>query len=226
MASSAPSVQIQRAAASACRLQPSPRRQAAVPSLSPSANTGDSLPRRGAANASRRSTLLSAPPALLLLLLQTPPPALAVRDGAAVEVDPVEPFSLEDFGAEGGWTELDSGLLYKVVEEGKGDKTKGIFDRVDHFQPFPFVTVRYTAYEPSGKAFASSLAVRRDYNYQAGVRQECQDEDGAVMSMVVGEHRQFVVPLELAFKRKLFGKPVPQREALLVDVELLSLQPY
>mmetsp|Transcript_23030 Transcript_23030/g.59946 ORF Transcript_23030/g.59946 Transcript_23030/m.59946 type:complete len:134 (+) Transcript_23030:689-1090(+) len=98
--------------------------------------------------------------------------------------------------------------------------------RVDHFQPFPFVTVRFTAYEPSGNVFASSIATRRDYNYQAGVRQELQDEDGAVMSMVVGERRQFVVPVELAYKRKLFGSPVPQRKTLLVDVELLGLQPY
>lgn len=62
---------------------------------------------------------------------------------------------------------------------------------------------------------------------QVGIRQEIQDEDGAVMSMVVGERRQFVVGPEIFFKRKLFGNLVPQNEeCLLVDVELLSLQPY
>lgn len=135
-------------------------------------------------------------------------------------------FAAEDFTAAAGWSELGSGLLCRVVRPGEGDKVKGIFDRVDHFQPFPFVTVRYNAYEPSGRAFASSVVARRDYSYQAGVRQELQDEEGAVMSMVVGERRQFVVPLELAYKRKLFGQLVPQRDALLVDVELLALQPY
>ena len=43
----------------------------------------------------------------------------------------------------------------------------------------------------------------------------------------VGERRRFVVPQDLAFKRKGFGQPLPQRqEALLFDVELLALQPY
>ena len=52
----------------------------------------------------------------------------------------------------------------------------------------------------------------RDYIYQAGVRQVLQDEDGAEMSMKVDEKRQFLVPLELAFKAKAFGEVVPQYE--------------
>eukprot|EP00873_Tetraselmis_striata_P023973 jgi/Tetstr1/444237/TSEL_032130.t1 len=131
-------------------------------------------------------------------------PALAVLDGAPKEVGPVPAFQIEDFTPAGGWEEMGSGLLVRVLRPGEGDRAKGIFDRVDHFQPFPFVTVRFTAYEPSGNVFASTIATRRDYNYQAGVRQELQDEDGAVMSMVVGERRQFVVPVELAYKRKLW----------------------
>ncbi|KAK3277825.1 hypothetical protein CYMTET_14190 [Cymbomonas tetramitiformis] len=154
-------------------------------------------------------------------------PAKAVRNGAVLEIDPVEPFELEDFTTEAGWEELDSGLLYKVVKKGEGDRDKGIFDKVDHFQPFPFVTVQYTAWTPDGRGFASSYAQRRPWTYQVGVRQEVQDEDGAVMSMVVGERRQFVVPFEIAFKRKLFGELAPQnQEALLIEVELLGLQPY
>lgn len=88
-------------------------------------------------------------------------------------------------------------------------------------------TRQYTAYTPNGKAFASSYMQRRPWNYQVGIRSEVQDEDGAVMSMVVGERRQFVVPQELLFKQKLFGVPVPSSaECILVDVELLFLQPY
>mmetsp|Transcript_15976 Transcript_15976/g.40595 ORF Transcript_15976/g.40595 Transcript_15976/m.40595 type:complete len:227 (-) Transcript_15976:302-982(-) len=171
---------------------------------------------------SRRGALL----ALGFFAGSPPGPALAVLDGAPKEVGPVPAFQIEDFTPAGGWEEMGSGLLVRVLRPGEGDRAKGIFDRVDHFQPFPFVTVRFTAYEPSGNVFASTIATRRDYNYQAGVRQELQDEDGAVMSMVVGERRQFVVPVELAYKRKLFGSPVPQRKTLLVDVELLGLQPY
>jgi hypothetical protein len=174
----------------------------------------------------RRLQLLATGSLIATLTLTSPLPACAVRNGVLAGVDDIPPFNLSDFVPEDGWHELDSGLIFKVVKEGEGDKTKGIFDKVDHFQPFPFVTVRYAAYEPSGKAVASSISARRDYSYQAGVRQEIQDEDGAVMSMVVGERRQFVAPLDVAYKRKLFGQPVPQRDAILVDVELLYLQPY
>ena len=51
--------------------------------------------------------------------------------------------------------------------------------------------VRYTAYTASdGRAFASTSAARRPYNYQAGVKDEVQDEPtGGVMGMRVGEKR-------------------------------------
>ncbi|KAK3277826.1 hypothetical protein CYMTET_14190 [Cymbomonas tetramitiformis] len=174
----------------------------------------------------RRGVVFS-PVVSIPFLVAAERPAKAVRNGAVLEIDPVEPFELEDFTTEAGWEELDSGLLYKVVKKGEGDRDKGIFDKVDHFQPFPFVTVQYTAWTPDGRGFASSYAQRRPWTYQVGVRQEVQDEDGAVMSMVVGERRQFVVPFEIAFKRKLFGELAPQnQEALLIEVELLGLQPY
>jgi len=150
-----------------------------------------------------------------------------VREGEALPIEPILSFDLEDFTEEAGWTELDSGLIYRVLRKGEGDRDAGVFEKVDYFQPFPFVTVLYTAYTPDGKGFASTASSRRPWSYQVGVRQGLEDEDGAVMSMVVGERRQFVVPFELAFKRKLFLQPAPQNQsALLVDVELVSLRPY
>ena len=99
--------------------------------------------------------------------------ALAVKDGAPLEIEPIDPFYLEDFTPEAGWRELPSGLLYRVEREGKGDAEKGIFDTVDHFQPFPFVTVNFTAYTPNGKGFASSYATRRAYAYQVRGQGAC-----------------------------------------------------
>ena len=113
--------------------------------------------------------------------------------------------------------------------ESEGNVERGITDTVDHYIPQPFVEVAYTAYTASdGHAFASSSAARRAYNYQAGVKDEVQDESfGGVMGMKVGEKRRFVVPGELCFKRKVFGQYLPRSDGgVLVDVELLSLQPY
>ena len=35
-----------------------------------------------------------------------------------------------------------------MVRKGEGDREKGIFDKVDHFQPFPFVTVQVRTTRP------------------------------------------------------------------------------
>ena len=78
----------------------------------------------------------------------------------------------------------------------------------------------------TGKAFASSEAARRPYNFQAGVKDEVQDEAGGVPEMFVGEKRRFVVPAELCFKRRVFGQTPPKDDDVLIDVELLALQPY
>ncbi len=110
----------------------------------------------------------------------------AVEAAVPPEVEPIAPFSADDLTRDAGWTETGSGLLFRVDREGKGDPKKGIFDKVilvvrssrrllthllprqvDHFQPFPFVSVQYTAYTPDGKPFAgTSLSRRPSYSYQ------------------------------------------------------------
>ena len=92
--------------------------------------------------------------------------ALAAPDSDLPAIEPIPPFQLSDFSPEDGWKEAPSGLLFRIDKEGKGDAEKGIFDAVDHFQPFPFVTVRFTAYTPDGKSFASSSRSRRPTSYQ------------------------------------------------------------
>ena len=53
-----------------------------------------------------------------------------------------------------------------------------------------------------------------------------QDEPGGVSGMRVGERRRFIVPAELCFKRRVFGHTPPKDDDVLIDVELLALQPY
>lgn len=125
------------------------------------------------------------------------------------------------------WTPLESGVRFVVERASVGNVERGITDPVSYYVPNPFVEVRYTAYAAStGKAFASSEAARRPYNFQAGVKDEVQDEAGGVPEMFVGEKRRFVVPAELCFKRRVFGQTPPKDEDVLIDVELLALQPY
>lgn len=163
-----------------------------------------------------------------------PPPAMAFDIASylvpstdrTLDIEPLDVKSLE----ERGWSTLDSGVTFIVDRVGEGNVERGILDTVDHFVPGPFVEVKYTAYTASdGRAFASTSAARRPYTYQAGVKDEVQDEPfGGVMGMRVGERRRFAVPPELCYKRKIFGQVPPARDSdyLLVDVELLALQPY
>ena len=125
------------------------------------------------------------------------------------------------------WAQLESGVRFVVERASAGNVERGITDPVSYYVPNPFVEVRYTAYAAStGKAFASSEAARRPYNFQAGVKDEVQDEAGGVPEMFVGEKRRFVVPAELCFKRRVFGQTAPKDDDVLIDVELLALQPY
>ena len=41
----------------------------------------------------------------------------------------------------------------------------------------------------------------------------------------MSEKRRFVVPAELCFKRRVFGQTPPKDDDVLIDVELLALQP-
>ena len=144
----------------------------------------------------------------------------------------VESFAdIEDFTADDGWQVLPSGLRCRVLRKGSGDARAGIFDPVSKFSPFPFVEVVYGAYLPSGRMFAGTALERKaTWSYQVGIRQELEDEAGAVMDMVVGERRQFAIPLDVVMENvgggKLFGKKVPNTDVLLVDAQLLAIRPY
>ena len=203
---------------------------------------GASRPRRDDATArpaapppGRRATLIGilvGAPALVAGAVLSPAPARAVDLSAYLVTDRDLDIPGVDLAAladpSSGWTTLDSGVSYIVDRPGEGNVERGILDTVDHYIPQPFVTVKYTAYTATdGRAFASTLAARRPYDYQAGVKDEVQDEAGGVMGMRVGETRRFVVPAELCFRRKCFGQYLPKGEdAVLIDVTLLNLQPY
>ena len=203
---------------------------------------GASRPRRDDATArpaapppGRRGTLIGGlvgAPALVAGAVLSPAPARAVDLSAYLVTDRDLDIPGVDLAAladpSSGWTTLDSGVSYIVDRPGEGNVERGILDTVDHYIPQPFVTVKYTAYTATdGRAFASTLAARRPYDYQAGVKDEVQDEVGGVMGMRVGETRRFVVPAELCFRRKCFGQYLPKGEdAVLIDVKLLNLQPY
>lgn len=174
---------------------------------------------------SRRAALVLAGVVGVVPSISSPSPSYAI-DLASYAVSGRDDLDIHVVDTS-GWQELDSGVRFEVLQTSEGNIARGITDPVSYYIPNPFVEVKYTAYVAStGKAFASSEQARRPYNFQAGVKDEVQDEPGGIPEMKVGEKRRFTVPAELCFKRRVFGLPAPKDVDILIDVELLALQPY
>mmetsp|Transcript_8857 Transcript_8857/g.10257 ORF Transcript_8857/g.10257 Transcript_8857/m.10257 type:complete len:255 (+) Transcript_8857:421-1185(+) len=134
-----------------------------------------------------------------------------------------------------GEVETDFGVItWEVLKEGQGDVPRGILDTVDHYVPFPFVAVKYSVTDETGKLLASSDSKgERGVNYQVGIRDEIQDSIGTVYNMKVGEVRKFVVPHDVAeyqYRRKAFVDTLPRLDnaegSYIFTCELLVIQPY
>ena len=184
--------------------------------------------RRGALGALGAAALAAQP------LARAPPAAaeaLPDDNDESSRADALPAWSFESLGAAEGWLEAPGGARYRVLRAGEGDAAAGVLDPVSSYQPFPFVEVTFAAYTPDGRCFAGTRQDRRATRaYQVGIRQQLEDEPGAVIDMVVGERRQFAVPFDVVMENisggKLFGEPAPEADALLVDVTLVALRPY
>lgn len=102
-----------------------------------------------------------------------------------------------------------SGLATKVLKAGDG-KTKPTAESV--------VTVHYTGWLTSGKAFDSSIA--RGQPARFPVNRVIPGWTEGVQLMTVGEERRFWIPEALAYK----GRPGAPPGMLVFDVELLSVE--
>ena len=78
------------------------------------------------------------------------------------------------------WARLESGVRFVVERASAGNVERGITDPVSYYVPNPFVEVRGTptpgVHREGVRVFE---AARRPYNFQAGVKDEVQDEAGA-----------------------------------------------
>lgn len=101
----------------------------------------------------------------------------------------------------------ESGLAWKVLEEGTGTAHPGPSDRV---------TVHYTGWTTDGNRFDSSLT--RGAPAQFSVGQVIPGWTEALQLMVAGEKRRVWIPAKLAYE----GKSGPQG-MLVFDIELLEI---
>jgi FKBP-type peptidyl-prolyl cis-trans isomerase FklB len=121
-----------------------------------------------------------------------------------------EQFLAENKAKDGVQT-TQSGLQYKVLQEGAGQTPTA--DDV--------VTVHYTGKLINGKVFDSS--VERGEPATFGVNQVIPGWTEALQLMRVGSKYQLYIPSDLAYGPRGAGQDIGPNETLIFDVELLSI---
>ena len=111
----------------------------------------------------------------------------------------------------------ESGLAWKVVQPGTGDK---------HPKEWDLVTVNYTGWTTDGRMFDSS--VKRGKPAEFPLNRVIRGWTEGVQMMVEGEKRRFWIPGDLAYGEATTNDPHaafgPPRGMLVFDVELLSFK--
>jgi peptidylprolyl isomerase len=143
-----------------------------------------------------------------------PPNATLYFEIELVDILPGSPESPAEV-AESDYTETDAGLKYYALEEGEGDES----------EEGQMVSVHYTGWLEDGTKFGSSLDRAQPFSFQLGEGQFIPGIDEGIVSMKVGEQRQFVIPPELAFGEEGLPGFIPPDATLVMEVELLEIMP-
>jgi FKBP-type peptidyl-prolyl cis-trans isomerase FkpA len=106
----------------------------------------------------------------------------------------------------------ESGLQYRVIEEGNGDKPVAS----------SVVSVHYTGCFENGEEFDSSHKRNAPTTFPLGGVIPGWTE--GVQLMAVGAIFQFIIPHDLAYGEAGFGDVIPPLETLYFEIELISFQ--
>ncbi len=112
-----------------------------------------------------------------------------------------------------GMEQTESGLFYKIIEEGSGKKAiKG-----------QTVSVHYTGMLLDGMVFDSSYQRDEPINFPIGVGQVIPGWDEGILLLKEGDKAKFVIPSELAYGSKGAGGVIPPNANLIFNVELVKV---
>jgi len=117
---------------------------------------------------------------------------------------------LTEIGQEEGVTTTASGLRYKVIKEGSGQKCWA----------GATAKVHYEGKLQDGTVFDSSYTNGQPASFP--VRAVIKGWQEGLELMTVGSHYQFYIPQELAYGERGAGSDIPPYSALFFEVELLA----
>lgn len=138
----------------------------------------------------------------LMMTMNSRQSEAALEEGAAY---------LEANKAKEGFETTESGLQYRVIEEGSGASPG----------PSDEVTVHYTGKLTDGTVFDSS--VERGEPATFGVGQVIPGWTEALQLMKVGSKYELVIPSELGYGPRGAGGAIPPNSVLVFEVELISI---
>jgi FKBP-type peptidyl-prolyl cis-trans isomerase len=118
---------------------------------------------------------------------------------------------LEENKKRAGVVTLPNGLQYEIIKEGNGPKPTAD----------DMVTTHYTGKLITGKVFDSS--VDRGQPAQFGVSQVIPGWTQALQLMPVGSKWKLFIPSNLAYGERGAGEDIGPNEALIFDIELISI---
>ncbi len=111
-----------------------------------------------------------------------------------------------------GMTKTDSGLHYKITQEGKGSKpNKG-----------SNVSVHYKGMLTDGTVFDSSFKRNQPIQFPVGMGHVIAGWDEGVMLLNEGDKATFVIPSHLGYGAQGAGGVIPPNATLIFDVELVK----
>ena len=112
-----------------------------------------------------------------------------------------------------GYEETQSGLRYKILQNGDGNKaTKGAN-----------VSVHYKGQLLDGTVFDSSYKRKQPIEFSVGVGQVIAGWDEGILLLKVGDKARFVIPANLAYGESGAGGVIPPNATLIFDVELMGI---
>ena len=112
-----------------------------------------------------------------------------------------------------GYEETQSGLRYKILQSGDGNKaTKGAN-----------VSVHYKGQLLDGTVFDSSYKRKQPLEFSVGIGQVIAGWDEGILLLKVGDKARFVIPSNLAYGESGAGGVIPPNATLIFDVELMGV---
>jgi len=113
-----------------------------------------------------------------------------------------------------GFKKTESGLRYKIIQNGDGVKAeKG-----------KTVSVHYKGQLPDGTVFDSSYKRNQPIDFPLGVGQVIPGWDEGIQLLKVGDKARLVIPSDLAYGSRGAGGVIPPNATLIFDVELMNVK--